>query len=116
MEITMSTSNKDALRNGMRPIHPGEILLEEFLEPLGISAGKLAEAIHVTPARIYEIVSGRRGITANTAIRLSKALGTTPQLWMNLQMIYDIRLQEIAVGNDIDEEVHLLPELEEALA
>lgn len=111
----MSTSNKDALRNGMRPIHPGEILSDEFLEPLGISAGKLAEAIHVTPARIYEIVSGRRGITANTAIRLSKALGTTPQLWMNLQMSYDIRIQEIAVGNDINEEVHLLQELEEAI-
>ena len=116
MEITMSTTKKDALQNGMRPIHPGEILLEEFLEPLGISAGKLAEAIHVTPARIYEIISGRRGITANTALRLSKALGTTPQLWLNLQMSYDIRMQEIAVGNDIEEEVHLLPELEEAIA
>lgn len=112
----MSTLNKDAFRNGMRPIHPGEILLEEFLEPLGVSAGKLAEAIHVTPARVYEIVSGRRGVTANTAIRLSKALGTTPQLWMNLQMSYDIRMQEIAVGNDIDEEVHILPELEEVTA
>lgn len=112
----MSTLSKDAFRNGMRPIHPGEILLEEFLEPLGVSAGKLAEAIHVTPARVYEIVSGRRGVTANTAIRLSKALGTTPQLWMNLQMSYDIRMQEIAVGNDIDEEVHILPELEEVAA
>lgn len=112
----MSTIAKDAFRNGMRPIHPGEILLEEFLEPLGITAGKLAEAIHVTPARIYEVVSGRRGITANTAIRLSKALGTTPQLWMNLQMSYDIRMQEIAVGSDIEEEVHLLPQLEEAFA
>lgn len=116
MEITMSTTKKDAFRNGMRPIHPGEILLEEFLEPLGISGGKLADAIHVTPARIYEIISGRRGITANTAIRLGKALGTTPQLWLNLQMSYDIRMQEIAVGEDIEEEVHLLPELEEALA
>jgi len=53
----------------MRPIHPGEILLEEYLEPLGISVGKLAKAIHVTPARIYEIISERRGVTANTAIR-----------------------------------------------
>lgn len=112
----MSTSNTGAFRNGMRPIHPGEILQEEFLEPLGITAGKLAEAIHVTPARIYEIISGRRGVTANTALRLSRALGTSPQLWMNLQMSYDIRMQEIAVGNDIDEEVHLLPEQEAMLA
>ena len=112
----MSTSNTGAFRNGMRPIHPGEILQEEFLEPLGITAGKLADAIHVTPARIYEIISGRRGVTANTALRLSRAFGTSPQLWMNLQMSYDIRMQEIAVGHDIDEEVHLLPEQEAMLA
>ena len=112
----MNTSNTGAFRNVMRPIHPGEILQEEFLEPLGITAGKLAEAIHVTPARIYEIISGRRGVTANTALRLSRALGTSPQLWMNLQMSYDIRMQEIAVGSDIDEEVHLLPEQEAMLA
>ena len=108
----MSTLDKDSLHNGMRPVHPGEILLEEFLVPMGISAGKLAEAIHVTPARVYEIVSGRRGVTANTAIRLSKALGTTPQLWMNLQMSYDTRMQEITAGTDIDKEVHLMAELE----
>lgn len=108
----MNTSNTGAFQNGMRPIHPGEVLQEEFLEPLGLTAGKLAEAIHVTPARIYEIVSGRRGITANTAMRLGRAFGTTPYMWMNLQNIYDLRMQEIAVGNDIEEEVNLLPQLE----
>jgi len=116
METDMSTIEKDVIHNGMRPIHPGEILLEEYLEPLGISVGKLAKAIHVTPARIYEIISERRGVTANTAIRLGRAFGTTPQFWLNLQMSYDIRKQEISVGKNIEEEVHLLHELEEALA
>lgn len=96
----------------MRPIHPGEILKEEFLEPLALTANRLAEVLHVTPARLYEIVSGRRGITANTAIRLGIAFDTTPEFWMNLQMAYDIRIQEIAVGSDIAEEVHILPEME----
>lgn len=80
--------------------------------PLNITANRLAEALYVTPARIYDVVSGRRGITANTAIRLSLALGTTPEFWMNLQMAYDIRIQELAVGRDISEEVHLIREME----
>lgn len=108
----MKTNQGKTFRNGMRPVHPGEVLKEEFLEPLEMTANKLAEALHVTPARLYEIISGRRGITANTAIRLSLALGTTPEFWMNLQTIHDLRIQEIAVGEDICEEVHLLPELE----
>lgn len=110
----MKSNDGRAIRNGMRPVHPGEVLKEEFLEPLGLTANKLAEILHVTPARLYEVVSGRRGITANTAIRLSIAFGTTPEFWMNLQMAHDIRIQEIAVGDDIAEEVHQLPELEAA--
>lgn len=108
----MKTEKVTNFRNGMRPIHPGEILKEEFLDALDMKANKLAEILHVTSARLYEIISGRRGITANTAIRLSIAFGTTPEFWMNLQMIYDLRMQEIAVGNDIYEEVHLIAELE----
>lgn len=73
----MKTNQGKTFRNGMRPVHPGEVLKEEFLEPLEMTANKLAEALHVTPARLYEIISGRRGVTANTAIRLSIALGTT---------------------------------------
>lgn len=111
----MNTSNTGAIRNGMRPIHPGEILKEEFLVPLGVSAKILADAIHVTPARIYEIISGRRGISANTALRLSRAFGTSPEMWMNMQMSYDIRIQEIEAGKSIAEEVCLLPEQEEAM-
>lgn len=112
----MKTNHGRAFRNGMRPVHPGEVLKEEFLEPLEMTANRLAEVLHVTPARLYEIVSGRRGITANTAIRLSIAFGTTPEFWMNLQMAYDIRIQEIAVGADISEEVHLLSQLDAVTA
>lgn len=112
----MNTNNGHAFRNGMRPVHPGEILKEEFLEPMGLTANRLAEVLHVTAARLYEIISGRRGVTANTAIRLGIAFGTTPEFWMNLQMAYDIRMQEIAVGNDITEEVHLLPEMDAVAA
>lgn len=108
----MGTLNMGVFRNGMRPIHPGEVLQEEFLEPLGMTAGKLAEFIRVTPARIYEIVSGKRGITANTAMKLSRALGTTAEMWMNLQIAYDIRMEEISVGNKIQTEVNLLPQLQ----
>jgi len=108
----MKTNNGRAFRNGMRPVHPGEVLKEEFLEPMDMTANRLAEILHVTPARLYEIVSGRRGITANTALRLATAFGTTPEFWMNLQVAYDIRMQEIAVGNDIAEEVHQLSEID----
>lgn len=112
----MTKKNYGVPKNGMRPVHPGEVLKEEFLVPLGMSANQLAEVVKVTPARLYEIVSGNRGISANTAIRLAAAFGTTPEFWMNLQMAYDIRMQEIAVGNDIAEEVHIIPALEAALA
>jgi len=112
----MTTKTYGVPKNGMRPIHPGEVLKEEFLSPLDMTANQLAEVLKVTPARVYEIVAGNRGISANTAIRLATALGTTPEFWMNLQMAYDIRMQEIAVGDDIAEEVHILPELEAVLA
>ena len=84
------------------PIHPGEILREEFLIPLGISAMKLAEICGVPRTRIERVASEDIGITADTAIRLGKALNTTPQLWMNLQNEYDIRTARNAAGKDID--------------
>ena len=96
--------------NGMRPVHPGEILQEEYLEPIGKSATSFARAIHVTPARICEIIAGRRGITADTALRFSLAFGTTPEFWLNLQNLYDIRMLELEAGDAIKDEVHLLPE------
>lgn len=72
------------------PFHPGEILLEEFLEPMGLTQRELADAIGVPYQRVNEIVNGRRGITASTALRLGKYFGTTPGLWMNLQMGWDL--------------------------
>jgi addiction module HigA family antidote len=77
--------------NGMRPIHPGEILREEYLEPLGMSANALAGALHLTAARVNEIVREKRGITPDTALRLSRYFGTTAEFWLNLQMMYELR-------------------------
>jgi len=75
------------------PIHPGEILLEEFLGPLGISQYRLAQAIRVPPRRINEIVHGKRAISPDTALRLSRALGTSDRFWINLQTRYDLDVQ-----------------------
>jgi antitoxin HigA-1 len=80
--------------NRMRPIHPGEILSEEFLKPLDMSANRLAEALGVPSNRISLIIAGERGITADTALRLSAAFGTTVQFWLNLQQNYELRLEE----------------------
>jgi addiction module HigA family antidote len=73
------------------PIHPGEILLEDFLKPMGISQYRLAQAIHVSPRRINEIVHGTRGITADTAVRMSRYFGTSAELWLGLQADYDLQ-------------------------
>lgn len=89
----------------MTPIHPGEILLEEFLEPMKISQYKLAKEISVPARRINEIVHGKRAISANTALRLSKYFGTTPQFWMNLQAHYDLELEKDKLGKTLDTEV-----------
>jgi addiction module HigA family antidote len=82
------------VKNGMRPIHPGEILREEYLRPLDMSANSLAKALRVTPARINDIVRERRGITADTALRLARYFGTDARSWMNLQSAYDLRVAE----------------------
>ena len=76
----------------LQPVHPGEILKHDFMEPYGLSSTALARAIGVTPARINEIVRGRRGITATTALRLAKYFGTDAQSWMNLQTHYELAL------------------------
>ncbi|GGI44774.1 addiction module HigA family antidote [Agromyces flavus] len=84
------------------PIHPGEILLEEFLEPLGISQYRLALTIGVPPRRINEIVHGKRGITPDTALRLSRALGTSERFWLNLQNRYDLDVELDAHWRELD--------------
>ena len=90
------------VKNGMRPIHPGEILREEYMVPMGLSANALAHALGVTPARINDIARGRRGITADTALRLARYFGTDAQSWINLQTAYDLRVAELEAGKTID--------------
>lgn len=87
-----------AIRNGMRPIHPGEILREEFLLPMGISANALSLAIQVSAPRINDIVRERRAITADTALRLSKYFGTTPEFWLGLQADYDVAIAKAEIA------------------
>ena len=81
-------------KNGMRPVHPGEVLREDFLLPLGMSANRLAQALRVTTTRINDIVRERRGITPDTALRLARYFGGDPQSWLNLQQAYDLKLAE----------------------
>ena len=83
--------------NGMRPVHPGEILREDFLRPLGMTAHALSKALHVPPARINDIVLERRGITPDTALRLARFFGGDAKSWLNLQQAYDLKRAEIDV-------------------
>jgi addiction module HigA family antidote len=92
----------------LEPIHPGEILLEEFLEPMGITQYRLAKDVNVPPRRINEIVHGKRGISADTALRLSKYFGTTERFWMNLQTRYDLEVEKDRLGTRLDSEVRKL--------
>lgn len=89
------------------PIHPGEILLEEFLEPMGISQYRLAKDISVPPRRINEIVLGKRAITPDTALRLSRYFGLSERFWMNLQTRYDIEVEKDRLQNRLDREVQV---------
>lgn len=83
------------LKNGMRPIHPGEVLREDYLKPMGMRANALARQLHVPASRINDIVLGRRGITADTALRLSRFFGGDAQSWLNLQTTHDLRSAEL---------------------
>jgi addiction module HigA family antidote len=85
-----------ASSSGLRPVHPGEILKEEFLGPMQMSAKAFADAIHVPANRITTILAGKRSVTANTALRFSRALGTTPEFWMNLQQGYELQIAKQA--------------------
>ena len=82
-------------KNGMRPIHPGEVLREDYLKPMDMSANALARQLHVPASRINDIVLERRGITADTALRLSRFFGSDAQSWLNLQTAYDLRVAEL---------------------
>lgn len=92
-------------KNGMRPIHPGEILKEEYLEPLGLSAAALAKVLHVSAPTVNDIVRQTRGVSADMALRLAAAFGTSAQFWLNLQTAYELRKTEIERGTQIAHEV-----------
>lgn len=87
-------------------IHPGEILSEEFMKPLGISINKLVRDISVAPARVSAIVNGKRAITADTALRLARHFGVSSELWLGLQADYDLRVAQRLVGPEIEKQVH----------
>jgi addiction module HigA family antidote len=85
-------------RKLLEPIHPGEILLEEFMKPLGVSINRLARDIAVPPGRVSAIVNGKRAITADTAIRLGRYFATSPEVWMGLQADYELRVAQRTIG------------------
>jgi addiction module HigA family antidote len=87
----------------MTPIHPGEVLMEEFLEPLDLSQNRLAVAIGVPPRRINEIVHGKRRVTADTALRLARYFGTSDRFWLNLQTRYDLEVEKDHLGSALDD-------------
>ena len=91
----------------LSPIHPGEVLQEEFLAPLGISQYRVAQETSVSPRRINEIVRGTRAITADTALRLSRYFGTSERFWLNLQMRYDLELEKNRLGDRLSREVRV---------
>ena len=91
--------------NKMRPIHPGEVLREEFLEPLGISPHALSQALRVPAPRVNDIVRERRSVTPDTALRLARHFGTTAQFWLNLQSSYDLKIAMREAGGKIEKEV-----------
>jgi addiction module HigA family antidote len=88
------------------PIHPGEILIEEFMKPLGLSINRAARDLRVPVTRIAEIVHGRRGVSSDTALRLARYFRTTPNFWMNLQSAYDLEVAERDTRSGIERDVH----------
>ena len=92
--------------NRMCPVHPGEVLLEDFMKPLGISINRLARDISVPPGRISAIVNGQRAISADTALRLGKYFDVSPEIWVGLQGDYDLRVAQRVIGSEVEKRVH----------
>ncbi len=92
----------------LAPIHPGEVLLEDFLEPLGLSQYRVAKGLSVPPRRINEIVHGKRSITADTALRLARFFGTSDRFWLNLQGAYDLDMERDRLAGRLNREVEVL--------
>lgn len=96
--------------NKIPPVHPGEVLLEEFLKPWNISQNNLAQHMGITTTRLNDVVRGRRGVTGDTALRLARATNTTPEFWLNLQALYDLETAKDALGDRLQQEVIPLAE------
>ena len=97
-----------SIKNGMRPVHPGEVLREDYLVPLGMSANALSKRLHIPASRINDIVLERRGVSADTALRLAHVFGGDAQSWLNLQTQYDLRVAEIDKASVIAREIERL--------
>ncbi|MGE0454642.1 MAG: HigA family addiction module antitoxin [Vicinamibacteria bacterium] len=102
-----TTTKRTTARKVQAPVHPGEILLEDFLKPLGLTQYRLAKATRVPPRRINEIVHGARGITADTALRLARFFGTSEQFWLNLQNRYDLEKERDRLGRRLLQDVEV---------
>ncbi len=105
VEIVDYHSQEGSRMTKLPAVHPGEVLLEEFLEPSGLSQSRLAKRISVPPRRINEIVHGRRSVTADTALRLARYFGTSPRFWLNLQAQYDLDVEADRLGDRLEREV-----------
>jgi addiction module HigA family antidote len=92
----------------LTPIHPGEVLQQDFIGPMGLSQYRLAKGVRVSPRRINEIVHGKRGITADTALRLARFFGTSERFWLNLQNRYDLEMQRDRLGVSLERDVEVL--------
>ncbi len=99
-----------AFKNGMRPVHPGEVLREEYLRPLDMSVNALAKRLGIPTSRLNDIVLERRGVTPDTAMRLARCFGGDARSWLNLQIAHDLRLVEIKKAKEIERTVEPFPE------
>jgi len=104
------------IKNGMRPVHPGEILREDYLKPLGMSVNALSKELHVSASRMNDVVLERRGVTTETALRLARFFGGDAQSWLNLQQTYDLKIAEKEVLKAITKEIKPLAPMDERLA
>lgn len=101
----MADKNEGASEERLPPIHPGEVLLEDFMKPLGLSQYRLAQDLGVPPLRISQIVHGKRAVTADTALRLARYFGTSANVWMRLQARYDLEVAEVELAERVQREV-----------
>lgn len=103
-------------KNKLKPVHPGEVLMEEFLKPMGLSQSRLALDIGVHPRRINEIAQRKRSITADTALRLARYFGTSPQFWLGLQADYDLDVAADALGDRLERDVKTCRAVQEPIS